>query len=138
MTEPGISAIVPCFTYADAPAAIDFLCTAFGFEKHFVHEGTDRAVEHAQLKLGAHFIMLGSARKHGDEWPSRTPGELGGVTGGTYIVLESDEDVDGVYARAKAAGARIMIELRSPEYGGRTFSAADPEGYLWSFGSYRP
>ena len=65
-------------------------------------------------------------------------GELGGVTGGTYIVLESDADVDAAYERAKAAGARITIELRSPEYGGRTFSAADPEGYLWSFGSYRP
>lgn len=56
----------------------------------------------------------------------------------TYIVLDNDYAVERAYARAKAARARITIELRSPEYGGRTFSAADPEGYLWSFGSYQP
>jgi uncharacterized glyoxalase superfamily protein PhnB len=130
-------AIIPSFTYDDAPRAIAFLCEAFGFEKHAVYEGTERAIEHAQLKLGPHFIMLGSAHA-GPEWPTKTPRELGGVTGGTYIVLERDEDVDVHCARARAAGARIVREPESPDYGGRSYSAADTEGYLWSFGSYRP
>jgi uncharacterized glyoxalase superfamily protein PhnB len=132
-----VRSIIPSFSYDDASRAIEFLCTAFGFEKHVVYEGKDRAVEHAQLKLGPNFIMLGSA--HADEnWPAKTPRALGGVTGGMYVVLERDEDVDAHYVRAKAAGAKIIREPESPDYGGRNYSAADSEGYLWSFGSYRP
>ena len=132
-----IRALIPSFTYADAPAAIEFLCRAFGFEKHVVYESTPGIVEHAQLKLGEHFIMLGSARRD-SEWASRTPQDLGGTTGGVYVVLESDADVDAHFARAKAAGVTIIRELESPEYGGRNYGATDCEGYRWSFGSYRP
>ena len=38
--------------------------------------------------------------------------------------------------RAVAAGATIVRGLRYEEYGSRGFSAADPEGNLWSFGTY--
>jgi uncharacterized glyoxalase superfamily protein PhnB len=132
-----VRAVIPSFSYDDAPRAIDFLCSAFGFEKHVVYAAPDGTIEHAQLKLGPHFIMLGSARKD-QAWPSSTPGALGGVTGGIYVVLERDEDVDAHYARALAAGATIVREPESPDYGGRNYGARDCEGYLWSFGSYRP
>ena len=130
-------AIVPTFKYADAFAAIAFLCEAFGFEKHAVFADGHGGVAHAQLKLGANFVMLGSAGAEGS-YPSKTPGELGGATGGVYVVLERNEDVDVHYARARAAGAAIVMELYTPEYGGRNYTATDSEGYLWSFGSYRP
>lgn len=132
-----IRALVPSFAYVDAHAAIAYLCEKFGFEKHAVYEGAGGSVEHAQLKLGEFFIMLGTAGKN-PEWPSASPKTLGGTTGGVYVVLESDADVDAYFARAKAAGADIIREPRSPEYGGRDYSARDSEGYLWSFGSYRP
>ncbi|MGB8264878.1 MAG: VOC family protein [Candidatus Velthaea sp.] len=130
-------AIIPSFSYEDAPGAIEFLCRAFGFQKHVVYEGAGGRIDHAQLKLGGHFIMLGSAGNH-PEWPRKSPRELGATTGGVYVVLESDEDVDAHYARARAAGATIIRELESPDYGGRNYGATDSEGYLWSFGSYRP
>ena len=41
--------IIPTFRYHDAPAAIEFLCRAFGFEKHAVYEGEGGTVAHAQL-----------------------------------------------------------------------------------------
>ncbi len=132
-----VRAIIPSFRYEDAPRAIQFLCDAFGFEKHVVYEGAEGRIDHAQLRLGGHFIMLGSAandRSSGD----RTPRELGGVTGSLYIVLERDEDVDAHCARARAAGAVITMEPFSPDYGGRGYGAEDLEGYRWSFGSYRP
>jgi len=139
MSTPTITAraIIPSFRYADAPRAIEFLCEAFGFAKHAVYEGANGRIDHAQLKLGPHFIMLGST---GDDtsWPSRTPAEAGGATGGVYVVLDSDAEVDAHCTRARAAGARIIREPASPEYGGRGYSAMDIEGYLWSFGSYRP
>jgi uncharacterized glyoxalase superfamily protein PhnB len=130
-------AIIPTFKYRDAPRAIEFLCAAFGFEKHAVYAGAEGRIDHAQLKLGSDFIMLGSAGND-ETWPSKTPGDLGGATGGVYVVLERDEDVDAHCARARAAGANIISEPNSPDYGGRTYGAVDLEGYLWSFGSYRP
>jgi uncharacterized glyoxalase superfamily protein PhnB len=132
-----VRALIPSFTYENAPHAIIFLCEAFGFEKHVVYEGEPGIIEHAQLKLGDHFIMLGSARKN-PAWPSTTPEALGGATGGLYVVLETDADVDAHYEHARKAGATIIREPESPDYGGRNYSAQDTEGYLWSFGSYRP
>jgi len=31
--------VIPALQYQDAPAAIDFLCKAFGFEKKAVYQG---------------------------------------------------------------------------------------------------
>jgi uncharacterized glyoxalase superfamily protein PhnB len=47
-------------------------------------------------------------------------------------------DVDAHYARAKAAGAQIVRELEDTPYGSREYSVRDLEGFLWSFGTYRP
>jgi len=47
-------------------------------------------------------------------------------------------DVDAHYARAKAAGAEIVMELEDTDYGSRGYSVRDLEGHLWSFGTYHP
>jgi uncharacterized glyoxalase superfamily protein PhnB len=132
-------AIIPCLRYADAPAAIDFLCNAFGFERHAVHaDDKDPAiVHHAQLTDRGNMIMLASL---GDsDWAEkaglRTVAQAGGNTQTVYVVID---DVDGHAARARAAGAEIVSEPEDQDYGGRVYSARDPEGYVWSFGSYDP
>ena len=43
-----------------------------------------------------------------------------------------------VYARAKAAGAEIVREIEDTPYESREYTARDPEGHVWSFGTYRP
>ena len=48
------------------------------------------------------------------------------------------EDPDALYERAKSAGADISRELQDMDYGSREFSARDPEGNAWSFGTYDP
>ena len=48
------------------------------------------------------------------------------------------DDADKHYARAVAAGAEIVMEIRDEDYGGRGYSCRDPEGHLWNFGSYDP
>jgi uncharacterized glyoxalase superfamily protein PhnB len=81
-------------------------------------------------------IMLGSARE--DEFGRwvKPPRETGGIgTQSAYVIVE---DADAHYARAKAAGAEIVMELEDQDYGGRLYSCLDPEGYLWSFGTYDP
>jgi uncharacterized glyoxalase superfamily protein PhnB len=48
------------------------------------------------------------------------------------------DDPDSLHARARDAGAEIVMEPTDQDYGSRDFIASDPEGNLWSFGTYRP
>ena len=131
-----VSTVIPAMRYRDANAAIDWLCKAFGFEKHLVVPGENGTVAHAQLSFGNGMIMLGSARD--DEFGRRVkpPRETGGIgTQSAYVIVE---DADAHYARAKAAGAEIVMEVEDQDYGGRLYSCLDPEGHLWSFGTYDP
>ena len=106
--------------YRDANAAIEWLCKAFGFEKHLVVPGENGTVAHAQLAFGNGMIMLGSARE--DEFGQwvKPPRETGGI--GTQSVYVIVEDADAHYSRAKAAGAEIVMEVKDQDYGGRLYS----------------
>jgi uncharacterized glyoxalase superfamily protein PhnB len=130
--------VIPCLRYRDAPAAIEWLCRTFGFERHLVVPNTDGSTAHAQLGFGSGMVMLGSVQKTETEFGRliKQPDELGGAsTQSIYVVVK---DADLIYAQAKAAGAKIAMEIRSEDYGGRGFSCYDLEGHLWSFGSYDP
>ena len=130
--------IIPVLRYRDAPAAIEWLCKAFGFEKHLVVPDQDSGIAHAQLSFGNGMIMLASVPKAETAFGRlmKQPDEVGGAqTQTAYVVVT---DVDAVYANAKAAGAKLATEIKDEDYGGRDFSCYDPEGHLWSFGSYDP
>lgn len=60
------STIIPCLRYRQAPRMIDWLCDAFGFQRHAVYADGD-TVHHAQLTFGSGMIMLGSV-DNGGEW----------------------------------------------------------------------
>lgn len=126
----------PLPRYRDARAAIDWLCEAFGFERQAVYADGD-TVHHAQLTFGNGMIMLGSA-SGGGEWGRHIvqPGDAGGRETQSPCVIVANADAH--YARAKAAGAEIVIELADQDYGGRGYACKDPEGHLWWFGSYDP
>ncbi|TMB01350.1 MAG: glyoxalase, partial [Deltaproteobacteria bacterium] len=63
------------------------------------------------------------------------PPRRGPVTQSPYVIVA---DADAHYARAKAAGAEIVMDIKDEDYGGRGYSARDPEGHLWNFGTYDP
>jgi len=67
-----------------------------------------------------------------------SPKTLGDVTGAIYIAFDTPREIDAVYARAKGAGAEITRELCDTDYGSHEFGVRDPEGHVWSFGTYRP
>lgn len=132
------STVIPVLRFRDAPAAIEWLCKAFGFEKHLVVPGPEGTVRHAQLRFGGGMVMLGSALDNETAFGRlmTQPDQTGGAnTQSTYVVVG---DADAVYAKAKQAGAKMAMEIRDEDYGGRAFSCHDLEGNLWSFGTYDP
>ncbi len=128
--------VIPTLRYEDAPAAIEWLCEAFGFEKHLVVPGESGTIAHAQLVFGNGMIMLASALDREFDKLQKSPNAIGSVPSQSpYIILE---DADKHYARAVAAGAEIVMNIKDEDYGGRGYSCRDPEGHIWNFGTYDP
>jgi uncharacterized glyoxalase superfamily protein PhnB len=127
MTTPQPT-VWPAFRARDARSLIRFLVDAFGFEETAVY-GEGDVVGHAELSWPeGGGVMLGSIREDGDDaWPA-VPG-----TAACYVVTA---DPAAVHARAVAAGATVVRDLNTTDYGSEEFSARDPEGNLWSFGTY--
>ena len=121
----------PCLSYRDARAALDFLAKAFGFEETACYARDDDAsvVEHAEMRwpLGGG-IMFGTAEKDDTPFGQRVPGN-----DSIYVVCD---DPDALFERATAAGAEVVRGLKDEDYGSRGFTVRDPEGNLWSFGTY--
>ncbi|MBU8539072.1 VOC family protein [Falsiroseomonas tokyonensis] len=125
--------LCPTLRYQDAPAALDWLERAFGFRRGLVVPDDKGGIAHAELHLGENgLVMLGSVRADGF---GQAPGQLGGITGSIYI---RTEDADAAHARALAAGAELVRPLQTTDYGSRDFTVRDPEGHVWSFGTYWP
>jgi uncharacterized glyoxalase superfamily protein PhnB len=74
-------------------------------------------------------VMFGSAGKDDSAFGRSQPG-----SDAVYIVCD---DPDSLFARATAAGAVVVRGLVDEDYGSRGFTVSDPEGNLWSFGTYR-
>jgi uncharacterized glyoxalase superfamily protein PhnB len=127
--------IVPALQYRDAAAAIDWLCKAFGFTQRMVVPDEEGGIAHAELTFGNGMIMLGSRRENEFGRLLTEPQQAGAVTQAVYLIVA---DADAHYARAKAAGAEILVELRTQDYGGRDYTCRDPEGHVWAFGTYDP
>ncbi len=129
--------LIPSLRYKDAYAAIEWLETVLGFVRHAIYPGENNTVGHAELRHGTGMIMLGSATN-----PSplpqfqAIPSDIEGrITSPFYLVVA---DCDPLWASAQAAGAKVLMELKTMDYGGRSFAVSDPEGYHWSVGEYDP
>jgi uncharacterized glyoxalase superfamily protein PhnB len=130
------ASIIPGMQYRDAAAAVEWLCNAFGFEKRAAYTDDAGNVVHAELTFGNGMITLGPKRDTPFGKFLKHPDEIGGCeTQAAYIIVA---DADAVYERAKAAGAEILLDISTKDYGGRDFTCRDLEGHIWSFGTYDP
>lgn len=122
----------PILSYRDARAAISFLRDAFGFEEAATYARDDdpSIIEHAEMRwpLGGG-VMFGTADKDDSPFGRRRPGN-----DAVYVVCD---DPDALFERATSAGAEVVRGLVDEDYGSRGFTVRDPEGNLWSFGTYR-
>jgi uncharacterized glyoxalase superfamily protein PhnB len=130
------SAVVPVLRYRNLPAAIAWLCKALGFEKHHVAVANDGTIQFGQLTFGTAMIMVGPVRDSAFDKLLRQPDEIGGAE--TQMCYFFVADAHAHCARAKAAGAEIVFDIKHTANGGRSYSCRDPEGHLWNFGTYNP
>lgn len=130
--EATTPSVWPTLTYRDARAALTFLSEAFGFEERaaYAREDDPSVIEHAEMRFpeGAGGVMFGTTGKDEGTYGARIPGN-----DAVYVVCS---DPDALFARATAAGATVERGLYDADYGSRGFTVRDPEGNVWSFGTY--
>lgn len=123
----------PCIVFDDAEQGARFAVDAFGLRLTAMHKGegvqADKVV-HGELRWPpGGGVMFGSSGRDDSEFSAQPRG-----SGSLYLVTD---DPDAVFARATEAGAEIVRGLVDEDWGSRGFTARDPEGNLWSFGTYR-
>jgi uncharacterized glyoxalase superfamily protein PhnB len=113
--------VTPYLVVPDADAELAFLKAAFGAAESACHRNDDNKVMHAEVRIGDSLVMLGQA---GDQWKA-LPAAL-------YLWVEN---VDELYARALAAGAKSRSAPENKEYGHRNAGVVDSCGITWWIGS---
>lgn len=116
--------------YRDADAAIKWLEDVLAATVKEIHRDDDGDVAHAELNLDGAIIMLGTAGVGREPFAS--------LPAGGRLLYAAIDDPDALHDRAAAAGADVAMPLTDTDYGSRDFTLRDPEGNLWSFGTYRP
>lgn len=135
-SAPNATGFVPVLRYRDVGAAAEWLCRAFGFERHHVVNGEGGSIIYAQLKCGSGLIMLVPLGESDLDRLMCQPAEAGGYeTQVCYVVVP---DAAQHCVTAAEAGARIVLALASDDRGGAGYSCRDLEGHVWSFGTYDP
>lgn len=119
--------IFPYLTYADAPAAIDWLCRVFGFELANSYTVADGRIAHAALCHEGLYVMLSSEMA---QLGNCAPDGEARATSRVHIHVR---DVEEHYQSTLLEGATIVQGLQDHFWGLRSYHALDPEGYRWSF-----
>ena len=135
-TPPGWPRISTSLYYEDAAKAIDWLCHAFGFEVRLKVEGDGGRIEHSELTFGDGVVMVAGVEKS-DKMPYiRCPNDIGG--GNTQNMFVYVDDVEAHCKRAREAGAKIVVEPKTSDYGDdywsdRSYQCQDLGGHQWWF-----
>jgi len=123
----GNQRIIPYILYDDAPAALDFLCRAFGFTERFRIPMDDGALGHAEIAIEDNIVMLATAIESDGHASPRN------LAARHSMICSYVDDVDSHFQAACEAGATIKQEPADQFYGDRTYWAEDPEGHWWLF-----
>ncbi|HET6986355.1 MAG TPA: VOC family protein [Kribbella sp.] len=130
--QKNVIGVWPGLHYRDGQAALKFLTEGLGFTLVASYPGVaEGSIAHSELSwpFGGG-IMMGSAdaKAEADEFTA-----LADRTQSVYLV---HDDPDSLIGRAIAAGAVVVRGLQDADYGSRGFTVRDPEGNLWSVGTY--
>ena len=126
----GYPSVTPYLIVAGAAAAIAFYQHVFGAKVRLRLDGPNGKIGHAEVAIGDSLIML--ADEH-PEMGALAPSTIGGTPVGLHVYVE---DVDGVAAKAVAAGATLKRPVENQFYGDRLGSIVDPFGHLWHISTH--
>jgi len=131
MADPQSPSLAPYLFYEDVGAAARFMQAAFGFRLGFTSPSrkAEGQIEHAQLHHGSGMIMVGHAGGGGLNLAKKASA-LPALHAGVYVFVD---DVDAHCARARGAGAKVLLEPADHPWGDRMYCATDPEGQFWMF-----
>ena len=123
--------LTPYLTVSNAAAAIDFYKKAFGAEEVVRHSAPDgKRLMHAHLKvLGMDLMLSDDFAEHMGR--SRTPEAFGGSPVTLHLYTD---DVNTLWDKAVAAGAKVTMPLQDQFWGDRYGQFTDPFGHSWSAG----
>jgi PhnB protein len=127
----GYHTVTPYLVIQDAAKAIDFYKRAFDATEVMRMEGPPGKIGHAEMKIGDSMIMIS------DEMPgsgARSPKSLGGTAVGLFLYVK---DVDSVFNKAVAAGAKVEMPLADQFWGDRYGKLGDPFGHSWSIATHK-
>ncbi len=128
----GVGNIVPYLSIRGATKAIKFYQAAFGAELMALMPMGDDLVAHADLKIGSSRVYLA------DEMPGfgsvKSPKALKGTTVNIHLWVE---DCDAAFAKAVAAGAKVLMPLTDQFWGDRFGMISDPFGHVWAISSQK-
>jgi uncharacterized glyoxalase superfamily protein PhnB len=113
--------VLPHIVYQNLSEAITWPIRVFGFAEHYRYGDGPQG---AQMSAGRAAIQVRQARGE------RSPAQLGYGTQSLTIFID---DVDGHYARALAAGAKILEEPHETTYGEYQYAVEDLDGHPWLF-----
>jgi len=126
----GYHSVTPYLIVNGAAKALDFYAQALGAEERMRMPGPGGKVMHAGIQIGDSVVMLA------DEFPemgARSPQSIGGTPVGICLYVE---DVDAVFKRAIAAGAKEERPLVNQFYGDRSGTIIDPFGHKWTIATH--
>jgi uncharacterized glyoxalase superfamily protein PhnB/Tfp pilus assembly protein PilF len=129
-------AIVPILRYRDVGAAVDWLRRVLGLAVDARVADDAGAVVYAQMRLGDSVLMVGPVGDTRIGPVMVQPDEVGGRE--TQICYLRVADPAAVCARARYAGAEIVLDYGAAGASAPCWACRDPEGHIWNFGSYDP
>ncbi len=123
---PVRTAVAPLLSVRRGVQAVEFYKLAFGATEVFRIEDPSGAVVATLAVDGAEFWVADESPEH----QNFSPESLGG---GTVRMILTVSDPDAMFARAVAAGARVVTAITNA-YGWRVGRVADPFGHHWEIG----
>jgi uncharacterized glyoxalase superfamily protein PhnB len=128
--------LTPSVHYGDAVRALRWLTEVIGFRIVSRYDAPDGSVAFAELVWRTGVVFVSSRPSGSNPWSRIGPASIA-------LVAEDKADVDRHYSRAIRAGAEVVRPVHDaftpafPE-GSHQFDLRDPEGNLWTIGTFQP
>jgi uncharacterized glyoxalase superfamily protein PhnB len=128
--------LTPSVVYDDAARGIRWLTEVLGLSVASRYDAPDGSVPFAELVWRTGVVFVSSRPPSDNPWSRVGPASIA-------LAAEDAETVDRHFERALAAGAEVVRpvhDARTPAFpdGSHQFDVRDPEGNLWTVGTFRP